>query len=90
MPRKQVLDLGVKLSIGAVGDRYDNAMIEAFCGRMQTGLLDRQSWMTYIEVTTAMAEYIEVFNNQQHRHSSLNMLTPTEYEMLKINQPQLA
>ena len=69
-------------------DRYDSAMVEGLLGRMQTELLDRQSWMTYIELATAMAGRIEVFHNQQRQYSSSDVLTPTECEILKINQPQ--
>jgi len=29
-----------------------------------------------------MADYIDSFHNDKRRHSSLDMLTPTEYEQL--------
>ena len=38
-----VRNYGLKLSLGTVGDCYDNAMIEAFWGRMQTELLNRKT-----------------------------------------------
>jgi putative transposase len=35
-----------------IGD-VDNAVIEAFCGRMQTELLDRRRWTTRVELANA-------------------------------------
>jgi putative transposase len=40
--------------MGSIGD--DNAMIEAFWGRMRTELLNRQRWRTRIEFANAMFE----------------------------------
>jgi len=84
-----VRNYGLKLSLGSVGDCFDNAMIESFWGRMQTELLNRKSWTTVIELSMAMADYIENFHNSRRRHSSLAMLTPTEYETTNQNQLQL-
>lgn len=79
---QNVRDAGLAPSMGAVGSPYDNAMVESFWGRMQVELLNRQGWKTRIELATAIHDYIELFHNTRRRHSSLNMLTPTEYEEL--------
>ncbi len=55
-------------------------MIESFRGRMQVELLNRQKWSSIVELSTAMVDYIDSFHNEKRRHSSLDMLTPTEYE----------
>jgi putative transposase len=57
-------------------------MVEAFWARMQVELLNRQRWKARVELATAIHDYIEHFHNHRRRHSSLNMLTPTEYEDL--------
>lgn len=57
-------------------------MMESFWGRMQVELLNRRRWKTRVELANAIFEYIESFNNNRRRHSSLNMLTPTEFEEL--------
>lgn len=75
---------GLLPSMGSVGDCYDNSMVEAFWGRMQVELLNRQRWRTRIELASAMFEYLEIFHNRHRRHSSIGMLTPVEYE--RINQ----
>jgi transposase InsO family protein len=52
-------------SLGTVGDCFDNAAIESFWGRLQTELLDSKKWATTLELTIAMAGYIENFYNSQ-------------------------
>jgi hypothetical protein len=34
------------------------------------------------KLTAALFEYLEIFHNRNHRHSSIGMLTPVEYERL--------
>jgi putative transposase len=75
-------------SMGTVGDCFDNAPMESFWGSMQIELLNRQSWMTYVELATAMADYIVNFYNPNRRHSSLDYLTPDEFEALPSNPNQ--
>ena len=53
---------------------------------MQTELLDRKKWRTRLELANAIFEYLEAFHNRKRRHSSLEMLTPTEYETLHNDQ----
>lgn len=67
--------------MGSVGDCYDNGLMESFWARM----LNRQRWRTRIELTNAIFEYLEIFHNRQRRHSSLEMLTPIEYELRHAN-----
>jgi putative transposase len=55
-------------------------MVESFWARMQIELLNRKSWKTRIELATAIHDHIELFHNTRRRHSSLAMITPTEYE----------
>ncbi|GAB2962829.1 hypothetical protein GCM10027280_59650 [Micromonospora polyrhachis] len=45
--------------------------------------LNRQRWRTRIELANAIFEYLEIFHNRQRRHSSLGMLSPTEYERVR-------
>jgi putative transposase len=47
---------------------------------MQTELLNRKKWTTIVELSVAVADYIENFHNTTRRHSALDMFTPTEYE----------
>jgi putative transposase len=47
---------------------------------MQVELLDRHRWKTRVELANAIFEDLEIFHNRQRRHSSLGMLTPTQFE----------
>jgi putative transposase len=73
---------GLLPSMGSVGDCYDNAVIEAFWGRMQTELLNRRRWRTRLELANAIFEYLEIFHNRQRRHSALGWMTPIEFEKI--------
>ena len=42
--------------------------------------------MVLVELSVAMADYIENFYNRERRHSSLNYLTPDEFEDLHSTQ----
>ncbi len=53
-------------------------------------LINRQSWATRAQVRPAVFDYIEVFFNRQRLHSSLNYMTPVEYEATKIHQHKAA
>ena len=66
-------------SVGRTGTALDNAM-GGFLGRMQVELLNRRRWRTRVELANAIFEYIGSFHNNRRRHSSLNMLTPLEFE----------
>ena len=68
-------------SFGSVGDAFDNAMMESFWSSMQIELLDRKHWTTRLELTNAIFDYIEVFYNRQRRHSSLDYVSPVEFEL---------
>lgn len=70
---------GLLGSMGTVGDALDNAVAESFFATMQTELLDRRVWDTRTQLAQAIFEWIEVFDNQQRRHSTLEMLDPLTY-----------
>ena len=57
---------------------------------MQIELLNRQKWKTVLELSIAIAEWIETFYNPIRRHSSLGYLTPNEYEALHLTETQAA
>jgi putative transposase len=69
-------------SMGTIGDGYDNAPMESFWGSMQIELLNRKKWRTKIELSIAIAEWIEHFYNPERLHSSLGYVPPIEFEAL--------
>lgn len=79
---------GIEQSMGGRGSAYDNAVCESFFKTLKSELVDRQSWPTKAEIRTAVFDYIEGFYNRQRRHSSLDYLSPAEYE--RINSQEKA
>ena len=72
--------MGVRPSMGSVGDAYDNAMAESFFGTLECELLGRRSLRTQAEARTALFRYIEGWYNPRRRHSSLEYLSPMNFE----------
>jgi transposase InsO family protein len=56
-------------------------MMESFWSSMQNELLDRRKWKTRLELSNAIFDYIEIFYNRQRRHSSLDYVSPVEFEL---------
>ena len=59
---------------------YDNAVAESFFATLRWELLDRHEWPTRAAARSAIFEYIEIWYNRQRRHSSLDYLSPLQYE----------
>jgi putative transposase len=75
-------DAGIAISMGSKGDAYDNAVAESFFATLKKELVHRRSWPTRRELGSAAFEYIEAFYNRERRHSTLQMLSPHDYEKL--------
>jgi len=61
---QRVRAAGLAHSLGTIGDAFDNAAVESFWARMQTELLDTRKWMTRVELSTAIFDWVEVFYNR--------------------------
>ncbi len=73
-------EVGVRPSMGSVGDAYDNAMCESFFATLECELLDRQRFRTQAEAKMAVFDFIEGFYNPRRRHSALGQLSPVNFE----------
>jgi putative transposase len=73
-------EMGVRPSMGSVGDCFDNAMAESFFATLECELLDRRRFKTQAEAESAVFDFIEGWYNPQRRHSSLGYLSPVNYE----------
>jgi putative transposase len=71
---------GISVSMGSVGDCYDNAMAESFFATLECELIARNRWRTHTEARMAVFDFIEGFYNPRRRHSALAYLSPAEYE----------
>jgi putative transposase len=73
-------EVGIRCSMGSVGDCYDNAMAESFFATLECELLDGRTFRSHLEARTALFEYIEVFYNRSRRHSALGYQSPDAFE----------
>ncbi len=71
---------GIKISMSRKGDCWDNAPTESFFGTLKKELVYRTKFADMDEAKTKIFEYIESFYNRRRRHSTLDYMTPTEYE----------
>ena len=71
--------------MGSRGDGYDNAVAETFFATLKKELVNRRSWPSRLELQSAVFECIEAFYNRHRRHSTLNMLSPADYEQLRLS-----
>ncbi|MXZ56420.1 MAG: IS3 family transposase [Gammaproteobacteria bacterium] len=73
----------VKVSMGSVGDCYDNAMAESLFATLETELIDRQPRhrvRTRAEANREVFSYLEGFYNLRRIHSALDYRSPVAYE----------
>jgi putative transposase len=78
--------MGVRPSMGTVGDAYDNAMAESFFATLECELIDRRSWPTKTDARMALFTYIEGWYNPRRRHSALGQISPANFESKHIDK----
>ena len=72
--------LGIRASMGSVGDCFDHPLIESFFATLECELIDRRLWHTREEARLEVFWWLEAVYNRTRRHSSLGYLSPLEYE----------
>ena len=70
----------VRPSMGSVGDCYDNAMCESFFATLECELIERSTFRSHAEAKLAIFQFIEGWYNPHRRHSSIEYLSPINYE----------
>ena len=72
---------GIEVSMSRTGDCWDNAMVESFFSSLKTELgLVHGSFDSRAQGWREIAEYIDVYYNHQRLHSSLDYVSPVDYE----------
>jgi putative transposase len=71
---------GMTCSMSRKGDCWDNAVAESFFATLKKELVNDAVWQTREEARAALFEYIEVWYNRERRHSSIDYLSPADYE----------
>lgn len=71
---------GITCSMSAVGNCYDNAVVESFFGLLKRERVNRVRYRTYDDARSDIFEYIECFYNRKRRHSYVGYVSPAEFE----------
>jgi putative transposase len=83
-------EIGIHRSMGSKGDCFDNAVAESFFATLEKDLLRRRSFASRQEARTAVFDYIETFYNPVRLHSSLDYVSPVEYEKMNREKDRAA
>jgi putative transposase len=72
---------GFVISNSRKGNCYDNACVESFFARLKTECLPPTRFVTRAQAELEVFTYVEVFYNRVRRHSTLNYLSPVDFEL---------
>jgi putative transposase len=76
----QLADLQCQVSMSRTGNCYDNAVIESFFATLKIECANTV-FKSKAQAATAIFEYIEGWYNRQRLHSTLDYLSPVEFEL---------
>ncbi len=74
----------ITASMSRKGNCYDNAFVETFFKTLKNELVYRRKFKTHVEAKAAIFEFIEVWYNRQRLHSSLDYMSPVDYELQQL------
>ena len=72
---------GVRPSMSAAGNCYDNAVAESFFATLKKELVHGCAFETRSEAYDAMSDYIENYYNAKRRHSAAGNQSPINFEL---------
>jgi len=81
---------GIRRSLGRTGICYDNAVAESFFATYKKELIHTRPWPSLADLRTRTDDWITNYYNTVRRHSTLDYLTPAEYELGYRQTYQLA
>jgi transposase InsO family protein len=76
---------GITCSMSRRGNCYDNAVMESFFATVKTE--EAEHFDSCGEAKMALFDFIEVFYNQQRRHSTLGQISPAAFERRALVTP---
>ena len=78
--RKLLKVHGIKGSMSAKGDCWDNAVAESFFGSLKQERVHWRNYQTRYEAQQDILNYISMFYNSYRLHSTLDYMSPNDYE----------
>ena len=88
--RDALREHGIVASMSRKGDCWDNAVAESFFATLRAELLDHQHYATRRAAVAALGDYIDGFYNPVRRHSSIDYVSPVEFELKRFVRDQAA
>lgn len=82
--RKKLELAGIIASMSRRANCYDNAHCESFFHSLKTELVYRTKFKTREEAKQKIFEWIETWYNRQRLHSSLDYMSPEQYEKMAL------
>ncbi len=79
--RKLLEKHGVESSMSRTGNCYDNAVKESFFHTLKTELVHHEHYRTRDEARASVFDYIEAFYNRHRLHSTLDYMSPVDFEL---------
>ena len=76
----------MKVSMSRKGNCYDNAFAETFFKTLKYEEVHLSNYETYDDILKKVPFFIEEVYNRKRLHSSLDYLTPEEFESKKSGQ----
>jgi putative transposase len=73
---------GIAISMSGKGNCFDNAVVESFFKTLKSELVWRTVFQTRAEAKAAIGRYIDGFYNPVRRHSTLDYVSPAQFERL--------
>jgi putative transposase len=73
---------GIAISMSGKGNCYDNSVVETFFKTLKSELVWRTVFQTRAEAKAALGRYIDGFYNPVRRHSTLDYVSPVQFERL--------
>lgn len=70
----------IRGSMSRKGNCYDNACVESFFASLKNELVHEERYRSREQARLSIFEYIEVFYNRSRRHSTLEYLSPLDFE----------
>lgn len=77
---KKVNEFNLLQSFSGKGNPYDNACIESFHAILKKEEVNHKRYRDFTEAKFAIFKFIESWYNKQRIHSSIDYMTPVEYE----------
>lgn len=86
MFQKVIKDNWLLSSMSGKGCCYDNAACESFFGTLKVELVHDEKYQTRDEAKSSIFEYIEAYYNTKRKHSTINYMTPNQFEGIMKNE----